>query len=90
METGMTDAATQTHPIDDDAAHLLIVDDDTRIRNLLSQYLSERGYRVTVAASAAEARRKLQNVDFDLLILDVKQKMCPSSCSQRYLKQICA
>jgi two-component system, OmpR family, phosphate regulon response regulator OmpR len=71
METGMTDAATQTHPIDDDAAHLLIVDDDTRIRNLLSQYLSERGYRVTVAASAAEARRKLQNVDFDLLILDV-------------------
>jgi two-component system phosphate regulon response regulator OmpR len=55
----------------DDAPHLLIVDDDTRIRNLLKQYLSENGFRVSVAANAAEARHKLGGLDFDLLILDV-------------------
>ncbi len=67
----MTDAPAQPNLIDDDAAHLLVVDDDTRIRNLLSQYLTERGFRVTVAANAAEARRKLEGIDFDLLIVDV-------------------
>ncbi|MBN9073704.1 MAG: response regulator [Rhizobiales bacterium] len=55
----------------DDAPHLLVVDDDTRIRNLLKQYLTENGFRVTVAATAAEARRKLAGLDFDLLVLDV-------------------
>lgn len=55
----------------DDAPHLLVVDDDTRIRNLLKEYLSENGYRVTVAANAAEARRQLAGLDFDLLIVDV-------------------
>ncbi len=55
----------------DDAAHLLVVDDDTRIRDLLSRYLSEQGFRVTTAADAAEARRKLDGIDFDLLIIDV-------------------
>jgi Response regulators consisting of a CheY-like receiver domain and a winged-helix DNA-binding domain len=58
-------------PVADDAAHLLIVDDDTRIRDLLHRYLTEQGFRVTVAADAAEARRKLEGLDFDLLILDV-------------------
>lgn len=67
----MADPNADVMKIDDDAAHLLVVDDDTRIRNLLSQYLVERGFRVTVAATAAEARRKLDGMDFDLLILDV-------------------
>ena len=66
MEIDQTDGT-----IKDDAAHLLVIDDDTRIRNLLKQYLSENGFRVTVAATAAEARRKLEGLDFDLLILDV-------------------
>lgn len=57
--------------ISDDAPHLLVVDDDTRIRSLLSQFLSTSGFRVTMAASAAEARRKLEGIDYDLLILDV-------------------
>lgn len=57
--------------ISDDAAHLLVVDDDTRIRALLHRYLMEQGFRVTVAADAAEARRKLAGLDFDLMILDV-------------------
>src|SRR5262245_36979654 len=55
----------------DDAPHLLVVDDDRRIRALLSRYLNSAGYRVTTAASAAEARAKLDGLRFDLLILDV-------------------
>ncbi|MCV0397565.1 MAG: response regulator transcription factor [Rhizobiaceae bacterium] len=56
---------------DDDAPHLLVVDDDTRIRNLLKQYLGTNGFRVTVAGTAAEARRRLEGLDFDLIVLDV-------------------
>src|SRR5690606_3648876 len=55
----------------DDAAHLLVVDDDTRIRMLLHRFLRENGFRVTVAGDAADARRKLAGLEFDLLILDV-------------------
>ena len=64
------DDASATIPLDD-AAHLLVVDDDTRIRTLLSEYLTSNGYRITVAANAAEARRILEGMDFDLLIVDV-------------------
>jgi two-component system phosphate regulon response regulator OmpR len=59
---------------DDDAAHLLIVDDDARIRSLLQRYLGERGFRVTTAADAAIARRKMASIRFDLLILDVMMR----------------
>lgn len=55
----------------DDAAHLLIVDDDRRIRTLLSRVLSEEGYRVTTAADAAEATARLRSLTFDLIVLDV-------------------
>lgn len=69
---GSNDAmALEEKNLSDDAPHLLVVDDDTRIRSLLSQYLTTSGFRVTMAASAAEARRKLEGIDFDLLILDV-------------------
>ncbi|MGH6763428.1 MAG: response regulator [Phyllobacterium sp.] len=63
--------ASNEQIISDDAPHLLVVDDDTRIRSLLSQYLTGSGFRVTVAANAAEARRKLEGIDFDLIVLDV-------------------
>ncbi|MBO6537868.1 MAG: response regulator transcription factor [Rhizobiaceae bacterium] len=56
---------------DDDAPHILVVDDDTRIRDLLKQYLAEQGYRVSIAANAEEARRRLEGLDFDLIVLDV-------------------
>lgn len=62
---------TPREAISDDAAHLLVVDDDTRIRDLLKRYLSEQGFRVTTAGDAGEARRKLEGLDFDLIILDV-------------------
>ncbi len=55
----------------DDAPHLLIVDDDRRIRDLLSRFLSSEGYRVTTAETAADARAKLKHLSFDLLVLDV-------------------
>ena len=55
----------------DEAPHLLVVDDDSRIRTLITRFLSENGFRVTAAASAAEARKKLAIIDFDLLVLDV-------------------
>lgn len=57
--------------IQDDSSHLLIVDDDTRIRSLLSQFLRTHGYRVTTAESAADARRNMESLSFDLVVLDV-------------------
>jgi two-component system phosphate regulon response regulator OmpR len=55
----------------DDAPHLLVVDDDRRIRDLLSRFLASEGYRVTTAETAADARAKLNGLSFDLLVLDV-------------------
>src|ERR1700756_2987565 len=55
----------------DDAPHLLVVDDDRRIRDLLSRFLLSEGYRVTTAESAADARAKLAGLRFDVMILDV-------------------
>ena len=51
--------------------HILVVDDDTRLRSLLRKYLSDSGFRVTTAANAGEARAQLANLSFDLIILDV-------------------
>jgi two-component system phosphate regulon response regulator OmpR len=51
--------------------HLLLVDDDDRIRELLKRYLAQAGARVSAAADAAGARQLLLSMDFDLLILDV-------------------
>ena len=58
-------------PLDDDASHILVIDDDRRIRDLLSRFLSERGFRVTTASDASHARRHLTGLSFDLLIVDV-------------------
>lgn len=58
-------------PPDDNASHILLVDDDNRIRELLGRILKENGYRVTTAANAADARHCLSGLSFDLLILDI-------------------
>jgi two-component system phosphate regulon response regulator OmpR len=52
-------------------SHLLIVDDDERIRTLLQKFLIRNGFLVTAARDAAHARRILSGLDFDLLVLDV-------------------
>ncbi|MDA0238705.1 MAG: response regulator transcription factor [Proteobacteria bacterium] len=54
-----------------DQSHILVVDDDDRLRDLLTKYLSESGFRVSSAESAADARRKMAGIAFDLLVLDV-------------------
>ncbi len=54
-----------------DEAHVLVVDDDARLRGLLSRYLAEQGFRVTTAADAADARVKLGFLNPDLMVLDV-------------------
>jgi len=51
--------------------HLLVVDDDARLGELLRRYLSDSGFRVTIAADASEARANLANLAFDLVVLDV-------------------
>jgi two-component system phosphate regulon response regulator OmpR len=63
--------AEPAETLPDDAPHLLVVDDDRRIRDLLSRFLFAEGYRVTTASSASEARAKLGSLSFDLLVLDV-------------------
>ncbi|MDJ0893705.1 MAG: response regulator [Alphaproteobacteria bacterium] len=54
-----------------DRPHLLVVDDDSRLRELLQRYLSENGFRVTTAPDAEAARAKLASLTFDLIVLDV-------------------
>ena len=51
--------------------NLLVVDDDERIRNLLSQYLIKEGFIVSTASGAEEARKKIQLIKFDLIVLDI-------------------
>jgi two-component system, OmpR family, phosphate regulon response regulator OmpR len=55
----------------DPAAHLLVVDDDERIRGLLQKFLMRGGFLVSVARDAAQARRLLAGLEFDLIVLDV-------------------
>ncbi len=57
--------------INDETMHLLVVDDDTRIRQLLSSFLSEHGFRVTAAGDAGAARERMRAMAFDLIILDI-------------------
>jgi two-component system phosphate regulon response regulator OmpR len=64
--------AARARPVPaDDAPHILVVDDDKRLRDLLSRFLSENGYRVSTAKDAAEARARLATMIFDGYVLDV-------------------
>src|SRR6201997_4237608 len=55
----------------DPEPHLLVVDDDARLRELLRRYLTDNGFRITTAADASEARSQLAGLAFDLVVLDV-------------------
>ncbi|WP_332697413.1 response regulator [Bosea sp. (in: a-proteobacteria)] len=61
----------QRKPIPDEAPHILVVDDDRRLRDLLARFLGDHGYRVTTAANAAEADSRLGQLVFDALVLDI-------------------
>ena len=70
-ESSPTAAPQPASNLPDDAPHLLVVDDDRRIRALLSRFLRAEGYRVSTADNAQDPRAKLEGLKFDLLILDV-------------------
>lgn len=57
--------------VNEGTMHLLVVDDDTRIRELLSSFLSENGFRVTADSNAKAARDRMRSMEFDLIILDI-------------------
>jgi two-component system phosphate regulon response regulator OmpR len=57
--------------VDAEQRHVLVVDDDDRIRDLLRRFLSRAGFRVTVAQDAAAARRMAETLAFDLVVVDV-------------------
>ena len=52
-------------------AHILVVDDDDGIRDLVKQYLNENNYLVTTAFSAEDAKKKVETIKFDLIVLDI-------------------
>lgn len=67
----------RAEPLPDNAPHVLIVDDDQKIRALLGRFLTSNGFRVTEAADAAAARSYMRGLAFDLVLLDV---MMPGEC----------
>lgn len=67
----MTDDATNTAAATQPKSHVLIIDDDTRLRRLLNRYLTDNGFVVSEAADADEARQLMANIAFDMLVLDV-------------------
>jgi two-component system phosphate regulon response regulator OmpR len=69
--TAMTALDIDKPSLPDDAPHILVVDDDERIRELLSGYLRQNGFRVTQAEDGAAARTQMEGLAFDCLILDV-------------------
>jgi two-component system phosphate regulon response regulator OmpR len=65
------DLRARAEPLPEDAPHILVVDDDAKIRDLLARFLYEQGFRVTTAADAASARASMRGLEFDLVLLDV-------------------
>lgn len=66
-------------------AHLLVVDDDTRLRSLLQRFLRENDFYVSTAKDATAAREKLENYKFDLLIVDI---MMPGETGLQFLSKL--
>ena len=71
--------------MDKDIAHILVVDDDTRLRSLLQRFLRENGFLVSVAKNAAEARERLKSYVFNLLIVDI---MMPGETGLEFLAKL--
>ena len=70
--------------MDSFVAHILVVDDDEGIRNLVKKYLNENNYLVTTANSAEDAFEKIQIIKFDLIILDI---MMPGKSGLEFIKE---
>ena len=76
-----TEPTERTEP----PAHLLVVDDDRRLRSLLQSFLRRQGHRVTTASSVAEAQGKRSGLEFDLIVLDL---MMPGESGLDFALQI--
>ncbi|HML92715.1 response regulator transcription factor [Methyloceanibacter sp.] len=70
---------------DDHAPHILVVDDDSRIRDLLARYLHDHDFRVTTAVDAGDARAHMRSLAFDLIVLDV---MMPKESGLEFAKAL--
>lgn len=68
-----------------DLPHILVIDDDDRLRDLLQRYLSEHGFRVTAATDAANARQRMETFAFDLIVLDL---MMPGESGLEFAESI--
>jgi two-component system, OmpR family, phosphate regulon response regulator OmpR len=68
-----------------DDIHILVIDDDERLRRLLQKFLSENGFMVSTAQDAADARKKLEMLEFDLLVLDL---MMPGESGLEFAKSL--
>ena len=66
-------------------AHILVVDDDDGIRDLVKKYLNENNYLINTASSAEEAQRKIEIINFDIIILDI---MMPGKSGLQFLYDI--
>ena len=64
-------ATLEEGKMSDRNSHVLIIDDDDRLRDLMSRFLYDQGFRVTSAASSEEARQKMLGVEFDILVVDI-------------------
>ena len=71
--------------MDKNTAHILVVDDDTRLRHLLQRFLREQSFAVSTAKDAAEARQQMAQYKFNLLIVDV---MMPGESGIDFLKKL--
>ena len=65
-------------------AHILVIDDDDGIRNLLKKYLSEKNFLITTASSAEDAQEKILAIKFDLIVLDI---MMPGQSGLDFISQ---
>ncbi|MEM0898758.1 MAG: response regulator transcription factor [Pseudomonadota bacterium] len=81
----MVEATPDKAAIHDASPHVLLVDDDTRIRTLLTKYLVQNGYRVTSAEHADDARAKMEGLQFDAMVLDI---MMPGETGLEFAKSL--
>ena len=71
--------------MDCEIKHILVVDDDTRLRSLLQRFLRESGFYASTAKSATEARHLMEQYKFDLLIMDI---MMPEESGLEFLAKL--
>ncbi len=77
--------APREEPLPDDAPHVLVVDDDFKIRDLLTSYLVRQGFRVTSAGDTEAARSAMRGLSFDLVLLDV---MMPGQTGLEFAREL--